>query len=75
MRPMPRPAWSRESSVVRLDQVADLRDLGPEWAWGGSLGAGVRVAVVDSGIEADHPDLGGQVDRSEERRVGKECRL
>lgn len=47
---------------MRLDQVADLRDLGPEWAWGGSLGAGVRVAVVDSGIEADHPGLGGQVD-------------
>jgi subtilisin family serine protease len=32
-----------------------------EWAWGGATGAGVDVAVVDSGIEADHP-LAGRVD-------------
>ncbi|MGB9377255.1 MAG: S8 family serine peptidase [Mycobacteriales bacterium] len=29
-----------------------------EWAWGGSTGRGVRVAVVDSGIDASHPDIG-----------------
>ncbi|MDN4175382.1 S8 family serine peptidase [Nocardioides sp. SOB77] len=28
-------------------------------AWGGSTGAGVKVAVVDSGIDADHPRVGG----------------
>jgi subtilisin len=27
-------------------------------AWGRSTGRGVRVCVVDSGIEADHPDVG-----------------
>jgi subtilisin family serine protease len=35
-----------------------------EWAWGGSTGAGVRVAVVDSGVDATHPLVGkvvGQV--------------
>ncbi len=31
----------------------------PEWAWGGATGAGVRVAVLDSGIEAGHPRVGG----------------
>jgi subtilisin family serine protease len=36
--------------------------LTPEWAWGGATGRGVRVAVVDSGIEADHPALEGCVD-------------
>ena len=29
-----------------------------EWAWGGSTGRGVRVCVVDSGIEHDHPSVG-----------------
>jgi subtilisin len=29
-----------------------------EWAWGGATGAGVDVAVVDSGIEAGHPLVG-----------------
>lgn len=32
-----------------------------EWAWGGSTGSGVRVAIVDSGIESGHP-LVGKVD-------------
>jgi subtilisin family serine protease len=30
-----------------------------DWAWAGSTGAGVRVAVIDSGIEAAHPAVGG----------------
>jgi subtilisin family serine protease len=29
-----------------------------EWAWGGSTGAGVDVAVIDSGIEDGHPRVG-----------------
>ena len=34
-----------------------------EWAWGGASGAGVTVAVVDSGIDAAHPAV-GRVDRA-----------
>jgi subtilisin len=34
-----------------------------DWAWGGSTGEGVRVCVVDSGVDADHPLVGG-VERS-----------
>jgi len=59
----PRPEWTRESSVLRLPGVARMEDLSPEWAWGGATGKGARVAIVDSGIEADHPDLGDCVDR------------
>ena len=43
--------------------LTTLDDITPEWAWGGSTGRGIRVAVIDSGIEADHPDLDDCVDR------------
>jgi subtilisin len=29
-----------------------------EWAWGGATGAGIRVCIVDSGIEGGHPQIG-----------------
>jgi subtilisin len=61
--PPHRPAYSRESVVLRLPAAISLDDLTPEWAWGGSTGRGVRVAVIDSGIDADHPALEGCVDR------------
>ena len=37
--------------------------LDKEWAWGGASGAGVTVAVVDSGVDAAHPAVGA-VDRA-----------
>ena len=58
----PHPAYTRDSTVVRLPGVVSLDDLSPAWAWGGATGRGVRVAVVDSGVEADHPALEGCVD-------------
>jgi subtilisin family serine protease len=58
----PRPAWSRESVLLRLDETVDIGHLSPEWAWGGATGDGVRVAVVDSGVDATHPALEGCVD-------------
>jgi subtilisin len=48
--------------VLRITAPMSLDDLSPEWAWGGSRGKGVRVAVVDSGIDAGHRDLEGKVD-------------
>jgi len=54
------PAWSEqftEQAIRQLTTSGPLAGLSPEWAWGGSTGAGVRVAVVDSGIEYDHPAL------------------
>ena len=61
-QPPRRPAYARESVVLRLPGTVTLDDLSPEWAWGGATGKGVRVAVVDSGVEADHPALEGCVD-------------
>lgn len=38
----------------------------PEALWQGRTGRGVRVAVVDSGIDTEHPDLKGKVKESVE---------
>lgn len=57
-----RPAWAKDSLMVRVDRHAPLAALTPEWAFGGATGRGVRVAVVDSGVDADHPVLEGSVD-------------
>jgi subtilisin len=55
-----RPAWSQQfekDSIQELLADGPLARVNPEWAWGGSTGKGIRVAVVDSGIEYDHPAL------------------
>jgi len=33
----------------------------PDWAWGGADGHGVRVGVIDSGIDPTHPLVDGRV--------------
>ncbi len=57
------PAWARDDALLQLDDALRIDELTPEWAWGGADGEGVRVAVVDSGVDADHPLLGDCVDR------------
>jgi len=60
----PRPAWSAQFAAATLPILTAAGPLGAvtrDWAWGGSTGRGIRVAVVDSGIEHDHPALGGSV--------------
>lgn len=59
-----RPAWSEQFSPDTIREVISegpLASITPEWAWGGSTGKGIKVAVVDTGIEADHPWLGNSV--------------
>lgn len=59
-----RPAWSQqftEESIQELIPDGPLGGITREWAWGGSTGRDVRVAIVDSGVEYDHPALGNCV--------------
>jgi subtilisin len=49
------------------ETTADLwAAIQPETLWQGRTGRGVRVAVVDSGIDTEHPDLKGKVKESVE---------
>jgi len=61
------PAWSEPFVGERRAALRRRRpfgDVGREWAWGGATGAGLRVAVIDSGIERDHPAVGGMLRES-----------
>lgn len=54
------PAWSEQFSTQAIQQLTTsgpIAAITREWAWGGSSGKGIRVAVVDSGVEYDHPAL------------------
>lgn len=58
---LPDPAYStpfRDSSLQRLSALQPIEEITPEWAWGKSTGKGVKVAVIDSGVEAAHPAVG-----------------
>ncbi len=35
-----------------------LPSVTPEWAWGNGTGKGVKVAVIDSGVDGSHPAVG-----------------
>jgi hypothetical protein len=51
------PAYSLpflKGAIRELSSCGPLSEITPDWAWGGSTGKGVRVAVVDTGIEHDH---------------------
>lgn len=55
------PAWSGAFDTERLAPVPALpmtSGLARDWAWSGSTGRGVRVAIVDSGVEDGHPRVG-----------------
>ena len=57
-----RPAWSSAfapDSLEKVEPVLPMDGMDAGWAWGGSTGRGVKVAVVDSGVDAGHPAVGG----------------
>jgi subtilisin len=59
------PAWSLPAAAVDGIGLADdwPAEMTRDWAWGDSTGKGVRVCLLDSGVEHGHP-LVGEVERS-----------
>jgi subtilisin len=56
------PAYSSAFTTDAIRPIAPLaafERISREWAWGNSSGKGVKVAVIDSGIDADHAAVQG----------------
>ena len=61
------PAWSEPFAGARRKSLRHLPPFGAldrAWAIGDSDGSGVTVAIIDSGVERDHPAVGGKLVRS-----------
>ena len=67
------PAWSLPAGTA---ESLELPTEWPgrvtrEWAWGGSTGEGVRVCILDSGVEPSHPWV-GQIEGAVAVEVGED---
>jgi subtilisin family serine protease len=69
------PAWSEPFVEGRRDRLDRLRPIGlvdRELAFGGSDGAGVTVAIIDSGVDGTHPAVGGRLVASVKVEMGED---
>lgn len=69
------PAWSEPfvgERRIDLDRLGPIVGMDRETAFGGVDGTGVTVAIVDSGVERDHPAVGGKLVRSVRVEPGEE---
>ncbi|MEI7744707.1 MAG: S8 family serine peptidase [Chloroflexota bacterium] len=58
------PAWSEPFAGdrrARLDRHGPWGRADRAWAFGDASGRGIRVAIVDSGVEGSHPAVGGRL--------------
>jgi subtilisin family serine protease len=63
----PLPAWSEPFATDARDGLLRALPFGPldrSTVFGTGSGAGVTVAIVDSGVEASHPAVGGRLSRT-----------
>jgi subtilisin len=54
------PAWSEAFTPENLLPVRPIGvPITAEWAWGGSTGRGIKVAIIDSGVDGAHTRVNG----------------
>ena len=56
-----RLAHASNGDALESSRLALPCPLTREWAWGASTGSGIRVCLIDSGVDAGHPAIRGQV--------------
>ncbi|MEK6721266.1 MAG: S8 family serine peptidase [Chloroflexota bacterium] len=69
------PAWSEPFATRNregLIHIAPLGRVSREVAWGSGDGSGITVAIIDSGVERNHPAVGGRLVRSMRVEVDEE---
>lgn len=59
LRPAYATAFTEGLTFINLPFF--IEEVTRERAWGGSTGQGVKVAVIDSGIDGSHPAVGGRI--------------
>src|SRR3954468_12859171 len=66
-----RPAWSLPAGAADEIKIPVEwpGEVTRDWAWGGSTGKGIRVCILDSGVDPAHP-LVGEVQRAVAVSVG-----
>lgn len=55
------PAWADAFTADAVRPIRAAAGVDRDWAFAGASGAGVRVAIVDSGVDAAHPHVGPPV--------------
>jgi subtilisin family serine protease len=67
------PAWSLPAAAAEnIGVTVEWPErVTRDWAWGGSTGEGVRVCILDSGVEAGH-ELVGHVDQAVAVSIGED---
>ncbi|MHB8398280.1 MAG: S8 family serine peptidase [Candidatus Limnocylindrales bacterium] len=69
------PAWSEPFTTERRAALArnlPFAAVDRAWAFDGSTGRGMTVAIIDSGVERDHPAVGGRLVQSVRVELGDE---
>ncbi len=57
----PASASPNPASAPYLSYQWGLSQIGAPSAWGAGIGSGVRIGIVDTGVDFAHPDLAGKV--------------
>jgi len=65
------PVFARTANDTYIDELWHLKKVGAFQAWDQSLGfEGIVVAIIDSGIDIDHPDLKENIWRNHKEVAG-----